>query len=123
MKRLSNCQLTDKNFFLRVCKCPLSPEFDLKEAVDQTLQTAKENQMIVKQGKKWLKTLYEALKEKHPHRSYEKEDEADGDSGEEGSVENRNYGNYLDNIEKNQSNIFFQSNIQWGPSILRNRQI
>ena len=110
MKRLSNCQLTD-NFFLRVCKCPLSPEFDLKEAVDQNLQTAKENQKIVKEGKKWLKTLYAALKEKHPHRSYEKEDEADVDSNEEGSVENRNYGNYLDKIERNQSDIIFQSNM------------
>ena len=87
--------LLTKLFFLRVCKCPLSPEFDLKEAVDQNLQTAKENQKIVKEGKKWLKTLYEALKEKHPHRSYEKEDEADVDTDDDNT--NRNYGNYLDN--------------------------
>ena len=66
----------------------------MKEAVDQTLQTAKENQKIVKQGKKWLKTLYEALKEKHPHRSYEKEDEPEVDDNYN---KNRNYGNYLDN--------------------------
>ena len=96
MKRLSNCQLTDI-FFLRICKCPLSPEFDLKEAVDQTLQTAKENQKIVKEGKKWLKTLYAALKEKHPNRSYEKEDEADIDTDDDDDNTNRNYGNYLDN--------------------------
>ena len=70
----------------------------MKEAVDQTLQTAKENQKIVKQGKKWLKTLYEALKEKHPHRSYEKEDEADVDTDDDDNyIKNRNYGNYLDN--------------------------
>ena len=70
----------------------------MKEAVDQTLQTAKENQNIVKEGKKWLKTLYEALKEKHPHRSYEKEDEADVDSDDtDDDNTNRNYGNYLDN--------------------------
>ena len=68
----------------------------MKEAVDQTLQTAKENQKIVKEGKKWLKTLYEALKEKHPHRSYEKEDEADVDT-DDNYIKNRNYGNYLDN--------------------------
>ena len=97
MKSLSNCPFTDKIIFLRVCKCPLSPEFDLKEAVDQTLQTAKENQKIVKQGKKWLKTLYAALKEKHPHRSYEKEDEADVDTDDNDYIKNRNYGNYLDN--------------------------
>ena len=70
----------------------------MKEAVDQTLQTAKENHKIVKQGKKWLKTLYEALKEKHPHRSYEKEDEADVDTDDDDNyIKNRNYGNYLDN--------------------------
>ena len=100
MKRLSNCQLTDTNFFLRVCKCPLSPEFDLKEAVDQNLQTAKENQKIVKEGKKWLKTLYEALKEKHPHRSYDKEDEDEAevdDTDDDDDNKNRNYGNYVDN--------------------------
>jgi len=76
--------------YKKVCKCPLSPEFDLKEAVDQNLQTAKENQKIVKEGKKWLKTLYEALKEKHPHRSYEKEDEVDDDDNDN---KNRNYVN------------------------------
>ena len=129
MKRLSNCQLNDNFFFLRVCKCPLSPKFDLKEAVDQNLQTAKENQKIVKEGKKWLKTLYEALKEKHPHRSYDKEDEDEAEVDEtddDDDITNRNYGNYLDIInhcEKNLSNIFFQSNIHRGPSILRNRQI
>ena len=101
MKRLSNCQFTDKIIlFLRVCKCPLSPEFDLKEAVDQNLQTAKENQKIVKEGKKWLKTLYAALKEKHPHRSYDKEDEAEAeadDTDDDDDNTNRNYGNYVDN--------------------------
>ena len=65
----------------------------MKEAVDQNLQTAKENQKIVKEGKKWLKTLYAALKEKHPHRSYDKEDE---DEAEVDDNKNRNYGNYLD---------------------------
>ena len=73
----------------------------MKEAVDQTLQTAKENQKIVKEGKKWLKTLYEALKEKHPHipiSPYEKEDEADVDTDDDDNyIKNRNYGNYLDN--------------------------
>ena len=90
--------LLTKSYFFRVCKCPPSPGFDLKEAVDQTLQTAKENQKIVKEGKKWLKALYEALKEKHPHRSYEKEDEADVDTDDDDNyIKNRNYGNYLDN--------------------------
>ena len=52
----------------------------MEEAVDQTLQTAKENQKIVKKGKKWLEALYGALKEKHPkhYKHYEEnEDVAD----------------------------------------------
>ena len=83
----------------------------MEEAVDQTLQTAKENQKIVKEGKKWLETLYEALKEKNPHHSYEKEDEADDTglkAGYDNYNKNRNHGNYLDNtVKKNQSNMSY----------------
>ena len=43
--------------------------------------------MIVKEGKKWLATLYAALKEKKPHRSYEKEDMAIEDMEEGEYVE------------------------------------
>ena len=71
----------------------------MEEAVDKNLKIAKENQEIVKQGKKWLAALYEAYKEKYQNKAtpYD-EDDSDENADTYRNLATSDEGNYLDNL-------------------------